>query len=204
MGSQIEITVDSTNARRYIASVLNTLRKGGTQPGPIRDFYTVAAARYLAFVRARFIRASRGDGTWKPLALATKIKRLQKIAPARLRQFIHVTPGRTRAEQLANLAGTRPFPILRDTGLLFNSLTSGAPGSVRQYGQDSVTVGTNIKYAGFHQNGGTIPGRPPQRTILVPPDDTTVEAMLNDLTNALLQAIGEEERASRVPPPAAA
>jgi phage gpG-like protein len=171
-GTQIQIEADAGEARRYIAGVLSALRKGGSQPGPLRDFYSQASARYLGFIRARFVRASRGDGTWKPLALYTKLKRLEK-------------------QQLVELANSRPVPILRDTGILFNSLTSGSPGGVQQFAQDEVTVGTNIKYAGYHQFGGTVPGHPPQRTILVPPDPKTEGEILQDLVNAMMAALEE-------------
>jgi phage gpG-like protein len=190
-GTQIQIEADAGEARRYIAGVLSALRKGGSQPGPLRDFYSQASARYLGFIRARFVRASRGDGTWKPLALYTKLKRLEKLQPARLRQLMKTTSATSREEQLIELANSRPFPILRDTGILFNSLTSGSPGGVQQFAQDEVTVGTNIKYAGYHQFGGTVPGHPPQRTILVPPDPKTEGEILQDLVNAMMAALEE-------------
>jgi phage gpG-like protein len=168
-----------------LASAAKRLVTGGREE--LKPDFGVAAARYLAFIRQRFISASRGDGTWQPLALSTRIAKLRKIAPARLRQFMQATPGRTRGEQLANLAASRPMPILRDTNTLFASLTQGAANNTLAFEADGVTVGTAVKYAPYHQYGGTIPGRPPQRTIFVPPDPVTQAEIGKALAGGVLR-----------------
>ena len=58
----------------------------------------------------------------------------------------------------------RHAEILRDTGVLLNSLSPGtSPGSVFQPGPGSVTIGTNVPYAAAHHSG--VPGRLPQRRL---------------------------------------
>ncbi len=112
-----------------------------------------------AFIRMRFVRASRGDGTWQPLAESTIARRRKgkgKGSPA----------------------------ILRDTGLLFMHLTPEVKGlaikdSAPKF-EATVEFGGNAIYpdggvstsdvAGFHQEGG---GYLPQRKIIVPPDVKT-------------------------------
>lgn len=60
--------------------------------------------------------------------------------------------------------GSRTVEILRDTGVLFNSLSPGlAPGSVFRPGPGEVIIGTNVPYAAAHHHG--VPGRLPQRRL---------------------------------------
>jgi phage gpG-like protein len=52
-------------------------------------------------------------------------------------------------------------PILQRTGALALSLLRGGPGNVFQTTPNSLVVGTNIAYAGFHQRGTSkMPARP--------------------------------------------
>ncbi len=69
------------------------------------------------------------------------------------------------AQTLLMKYGGRNVEILRDTGLLLNSLSpgSGTPEQVFKVGGGAVTVGTNRKGAAGHHNG--IPGRLPQRRL---------------------------------------
>ena len=102
-----------------------------------------------------------------------------------------------------NTAGT--VSILRDTGTLFNALTINNPaniqrkrGPVFEFGiggsmthpNGKATVG---RIASYHQNGGAIPNRPPQRRILVSPPtsdtiwaewDRAAQRLVSDLWNA--------------------
>ncbi len=50
------------------------------------------------------------------------------------------------------------------TGALRASLVD--PGQAAQEGPQHLTWGTDVAYAGFHQFGGWVPGRPPRRVIL--------------------------------------
>lgn len=55
--------------------------------------------------------------------------------------------------------------LLHLTGALEESLVD--PGqAVLEESAMSMTWGTGVEYAGYHQDGGSVPGRPPQRVIL--------------------------------------
>jgi hypothetical protein len=104
---------------------------------------------------------------------------------------------RTRRESVAMLQNANGYSswasILMDTGELFGALTVGAAGNISKRVGPSMAFGiggpdlhgsyasiykregisskaTTIgKIAAYHQNGGTIPGRPPKREIVVVP-----------------------------------
>ncbi len=76
--------------------------------------------------------------------------------------------------------GDTPVDILRDTGLLLNSLSPGVasgssppqiPEQVFQLGRGEVIVGTSRRFAGSHHRG--IPGRLTQRRLWPEPRDWT-------------------------------
>ncbi len=67
--------------------------------------------------------------------------------------------------------GNQQVEILRDTGLLLNSLSPAVASSkyaVLQVGQGEVTVGTNRPWARTHHEG--VPGKIPQRRLWPAPD----------------------------------
>jgi hypothetical protein len=87
--------------------------------------------------------------------------------------------------QLARLTDMR---ILLDTGIMRGALNIGTEGNVNErrgavqtYGLGAAPhAGSNStigKIAAYHQAGGVIPGRPPQRKILVAPDEPTKAIM---------------------------
>ena len=55
-------------------------------------------------------------------------------------------------------------PLLVQTGALRESLVN--PGQAADTGPLRMSWGTDVPYAHYHQDGGTIAGRPPQRKIL--------------------------------------
>jgi hypothetical protein len=195
MASVLQGELRGSAMRQQIAGVIRTIRAGAN--GPLRPVFQRIAARYLGFVRTRFVNASRGDGTWLPLARSTRLAKLRKIAPARFRQLVKATGKTTRAEQLAALVSSRPFPILRDTSNLFGSLATGAPGNVLRFAGLSVATGTNVFYARDHQSPSK-PGRPPQRLILVPPDQPTDAAIAREIDQGFLAVLraGAADQAS--------
>jgi hypothetical protein len=124
----------------------------------------IAATRvYTRWIRERYLSASRGDGTWAPLALMGRIYNLNPMG----RRFsrMHVRRG-----------------ILIKTGDLFDSMFEGGGGHTEQISGSTVTVGTSVFYAQFHQFGTS---RMPARTIFVPPDQST----LNEMTRLIHQGI---------------
>lgn len=72
---------------------------------------------------------------------------------------------REGAQTLLDKYGHRQVDILRDTGLLLNSLSPGvaSPNAVFRIGHGEVIVGTNRKGAAAHHHG--VPGRLPQRRL---------------------------------------
>jgi hypothetical protein len=68
--------------------------------------------------------------------------------------------------------GNEKVEILRDKGILLNSLSPGvaagsAPGQVFKFGAGEVIVGTNVPYAAAHHHG--VPGKLPQRRLWAEP-----------------------------------
>jgi hypothetical protein len=97
--------------------------------------------------------------------------------------------------------------ILRDTGTLFRALSVGNPANVMrkrgatfEYGiggpemhpDSKLSVG---RIAAYHQAGGTIPNRPPQRKILVtPPTSDQVWSEFDKAAKIFLQRVWNESR----------
>ena len=125
-----------------------------------------------SFLRRRFTRASRGDGTWPPLAPST-IARRRKRSKA----------------------------ILRDTGLLFSQFSpeivqagkailkgkSIMQAQVSFGGQGKYPDGTSvIDVMSFHQRGG---GHLPKRELIVGPDAATRGQMAEVARKEMLKEI---------------
>ena len=198
---------------------------------------------YASYIQERFLAASRGDGTWPPLAASTiyarsrqpmarfrvayghhvdtrgvdpktgqrltreKYLRLEASAYARQRGWTKAMYGSTGGYKVRGGGRTRGpgagspvagnVSILVNTGTLRNALTIGQSGNVTQqqgltavYGiggaanhnSDNLTIG---KLAAYHQHGGTVPGRLPQRTILVMPPAEVMAKLRQHAVTAL-------------------
>lgn len=183
-----------------VQSVEKSIRFGRAEP--IKAGLRQAAARYLGFIRRRFDNAGKGDGTWKPLSLSTMLARLRKRkgSAQKLRSALRKVDkkgglhGAKRLESAVALTGAS-FTILRDTSTLFNSLTTGAPGSTQRESPNHISVGTAVFYAKYHQKGSVM-RRLPQRTILVQPDQATAAAMREDIARGMRLAIEQGEKAA--------
>lgn len=162
--------------------------------------------RYTAFVRTRFDRASKGDGTWKPLAPSTLLSRRhgkaggikaktkrEALRKAR-RKYASGKIDYARLQEIATEI-LSSATILRDTGVLFAALSPGAAGHLDEPVVNGIRVGfaavshggkgrTIQEIAGYHNLGGS-GGRPPQRAILVKPDAATVAGMMQDSSSAV-------------------
>lgn len=140
---------------------------------------------YAAFIRRRFVNASRGDGTWPPLSPRT-------IASRRKGRGKRAKPGAKPA-------------ILRDTGLLFSQLhptfdsirIRGSGGGLKftagvNFGAEgSYPDGTRVvDVMSFHQAGK---GRLPKREILVTPDKETHAKMMSIAKPILIEAFSRGE-----------
>lgn len=125
--------------------------------------------RYRSFVQQRFDRASKGDGTWVPLA-----------------------PSTIRARRKGSSS------ILRDTNTLFAALApmwEAPPGSINQLITGGVSVGfggpaghpsglvTIAEIASFHNAGDGVP----KREIIVEPSQEVLNGCANDLQEELIK-----------------
>lgn len=94
------------------------------------------------------------------------------------------------ATTLLEKYGTRKVDILRDTGLLLNSLSPGLGGKeqVFRVGNGEVIIGTNRKGARAHHNG--IPGKLPQRRLWPEPKKWPA-TWWKDVTSQIKQGIAD-------------
>lgn len=113
-------------------------RRAAAKRGSNRPSLTAAQDR-----RWRQLYASRGGGP--------KATRQQKGRAAAYAWFVLKAEGATTV--LASY-GTTKVEMLRDTGILFNSLSPGVPGNVLESRPGAVIVGTNVPYALAHHRGG--------------------------------------------------
>lgn len=161
-----------------------------TKSGPAQTAWKRIAARYLGWIRRRFVSASRGDGTWPDLAHSTKMSRIysRKSMANLFRRRLKRAQGdvtRTQARRRVEVVSGMKFEILRDTGILFNSLSQGG---VQEMLPNGIRVGTAVKYAKYHQEGGE-GGRPPQRQIFVPPEGRIHDEMRAELEKAVTRIV---------------
>lgn len=77
----ITITVDTSNVTSRLSELDERL--ANVTQEPMLSGFTRAAALYLGFIRRRFVKAARGDGTWQPLAESTKRHRMNKTKAGR-------------------------------------------------------------------------------------------------------------------------
>ena len=105
-----------------------------------------------------------------------------------------------RVGKVQEKLGGRPGAmILQDTGVLRGGLSLDATGNINErdglsqvygiggpatHGKDPITIGT---IASYHQHGGSLPGRPPKREILVKPKagDPFYQQLTTDLNLAM-------------------
>lgn len=140
--------------------------------GPIRKtmLHQIGVV-YLAFVKRRYVKFSRGGGNWKPLAKST-VSRRRKPS------------GRTARSKVNQKKTGGKAAILRDTGTLVAALSVGGRGNLFKHIPNGVKVGfrggvkhpsgkaTIAEVAAFHNVGGR-GGKPPKRPILVEPNAQT-------------------------------
>lgn len=121
------------------------------------------AKRYSAFVRRRFMRE--GDGTWKKLAESTLRQRKKEGKGAKILQNVGITLNALEIGAAGNL-----FKNIKH-GIRFGF---GGPAR-RRDGHASIA-----KIAIYHDQGGP-GGRPPQRKIIVKPNQAVVRGLVQDV-----------------------
>ncbi len=154
--------------------------------GPVDTMLKQWGSRYLAFLRRRFTAFSTGGGDWPDLAPSTKKARRGPQRRKKARRKSGSAKTTTRG------SGQR-FAILRDTGTLLAALNVGAPGNKCDRVPNGIEAGfggparhpkgkaTIADIARFHNEGS---GDLPQRRIIVPPNNETVEGMRQDAVRA--------------------
>jgi hypothetical protein len=189
---------------RYNGDVLNGLRAGAQSP--LRDAMRKWAARYMGFIRRRFVTYSRGGGNWKPLApttvqrRATKTQAQRRKLDKRVQKIMRTTrvddKGAGTFEAIRrNLISSTPIAILIDVGRMRDALALGGPGNVVQDIDAGVRCGigdapsaaaglTVGQLARIHHAGS---GRIPARPIIVPPDEATLSGMRRDVDQAMIE-----------------
>jgi hypothetical protein len=166
---------------------------------------TTAAERKAAGVsgkRVRGLLTPAQDKRWRQI-YGTRLARLrltmgEGAAKARAAQIAWAILKSEGAKTKLDLFGGRKVDTLRDTGRLLRSLSpgvedrpSGAPEQIFNVGgRGLVVVGTNVPYAGAHQNG--VPGRIPKR--LIWPENGEIpepwgQAIVDSLAGGVARAI---------------
>jgi len=149
---------------------------------PMGMMFIQWGARYMTFVRRNFMRSSRGGGGWAPLKRATARRR--------------------KGARKSRKGKKRRHAILINTRTLFNAISLGMPGNLRQrirkpggirvgfsndrHNNDKITI---RKLAIIHDSGL---GNNPQRIILAAPDNKTTNGMMSDAaraTQALMKSL---------------
>jgi len=129
------------DVRKLLRQVPRALAgKDGDPTGAVRDLQLAAGMTALSLIKDAFVQKARGGtdaagDSWAPLADSTKRKKRRRGNPE----------------------------ILRDTGVLLNSLSPGVsvPGQVLEVHPGEVIVGTNVPYAPFiHLGTPRMPARP--------------------------------------------
>jgi phage gpG-like protein len=181
------VNIDKNGA---MVAFVNHIEKGfadaASGTGPIAEGLDIAAERYLAFTRQRYVSLSKGGSDWPDLSLATKVQRMRKTSPAGNKHAGGLSAVYKRLQKQAikasghyvtqkELAASRHFDILIDTSQLLNSLTTGNDHSIKDPTPKGIKVGTNVEYAHLHQKPEG--GRLPERKILVSPDKPCLEAI---------------------------
>jgi hypothetical protein len=157
---------------------MDAYRRGLDGGRQMRKVTTQWAARYRAFLQERFVRFSKGGGSWPALAPSTVARRREGGSVA----------------------------ILRDTGTLFAALSpgfSGQPGAFEKHDGLKVTVGFGgpgghptapvsvADLAKFHHFGL---GNLPKREIIVKPDAKTLRGMSQDMRRGLGELSDDTKR----------
>lgn len=147
-------------------------RRHKKKPGNPRESQLFSRAKKLPYIPRPKIRAGyapsyaltnrQRDRWWLMYSQGLAIFKGDKASAARRAWAILKREGATT---IIEQYGDAQVDILRDTGLLLNSLSPGAttPQQIFRVRAGMVIVGTNRKWAGTHHRG--IPGRLPQRRL---------------------------------------
>lgn len=168
----IRIRANTAEATRQ----LRELRRAALDSPEVAAAMNQVAQRFLTDMRRRFEQNSRGAGFWPDLAPVTKLRRLTKTKAQRTKLDRQARKeGKTRAQILEAAVSAVRLPILVDTGILRNSLT------ILNRTPRSVSIGTQIEYARYHQSGIRVP----KRAIVVEPSEEVIVQAQNDVARGI-------------------
>ena len=139
-------------------------------PGPFQDAMGEALGYLMDEQQSFFMQESEEMGMgeiWPDLAIFTKKHR---AIQAGVKYF----------------PGIR-FPILYETGKLYNSLAQRNPGNLLTFTEESATQATSISYAAQHQLGNF--GHPPQRQFIFPPTAEQLDMAKSIITGGMILAV---------------
>jgi phage gpG-like protein len=165
--SVLKVKATKAQVRMLVASLPGVLSgKSHDGTGEVYKLQTILAQVALMHIKAAF--AERADGgtdasgmRWQPLAAST-IRRRRK--------------GKNRRGKVQ---------ILRDTGILFNSLAQAQPFNVLSIVPGVVTIGTEVPYARYHQSGTA---RMPARRLWPEPENWP-DVWWEDMTHEVCEGI---------------
>lgn len=166
-----DVVVDLRNLKGLQRMLATEARGVGSTP--LRKVYRQWAARYRSFVLRRFVKASRGDGTWPPLKPGT-IARRRKGKGVGMIAAILIDTGTLRTALDVQFK-KKPGQFQRD---IPGGIIVGFGGPAR-HGKGSATI---AEIAAYHQAGK---GKLPKRELLVKPNRETVNRMKQDMLRAI-------------------
>lgn len=188
----VQLIIDTTPLVRF-SRLINLDRE---QSPIMRRMFDRVGAAYAAFVQRRFVAFSRGGGGWPALAPSTvRARRRGRGAghPAILRDtgllFMALAIGgsgnyyRPTKRGIVYGFGDSPHPrphVQRVRG------RSGRSRLRRFIG--AAGTATLRQIAGYHNDGGIRPGRPPRRLILARPNEQTKEQFAGFVRRAVAEA----------------
>ena len=170
---------------------------------PMEMALVAMGVEYMAFVRERFKEYSNHGGDWPEHRPETIKRRSAKIrsgespilvgASGRPHSGAGLFSGGTKQYGFLEdkfTSGNDPFPLLIETGELYDSLVKGHSNYVENILSDGIEVGTSVPYAFDMQNGMNSPPTPP-RPFIVPPDTATIDVMRDRLVVGVQATLAE-------------
>lgn len=174
----IGLNIDTSAFDRMVSRLASSVNAGTTNPN-LRNGAQAGMQVYMGAMRRRYSAASGNDGTWPDIKPVTKLKRFYKAGGKM---------GRVKGSKAVDRIASVPYPILYDSGKLYNSMVPGEAGNIFEVLTDRVRSGSAVSYAKYHQTGGA---RLPQRAILVQPAAEVVAQMVAPVREGLVRVVSE-------------
>lgn len=202
LAEQLHLRVGTAALSLIREAFLDKARDGTDETGltwpPLKPETIAYNRRHPGLARQRSRAAKRGSN--RPSLTAAQDRRWRQLYASRAGGNRATRETRARAAAYAwfhlkaegattvlqQYGGTK-VEILRDTGILFNSLSAGAPMNRLEVQPGQVTVGTNVPYAAAHHNGT----RTLRQRRLWPEPRTWPQRWWDELLAVLLEGAGK-------------